>query len=70
VCPNQWSATDAFGNSYELEVMLTDRRDASVEQKMKVVPRCAEPDKERECMCLCKAGYILGENCGLDGGAD
>jgi hypothetical protein len=68
VCPNQWSNTDTFDNPYELDVTLTERGGRTAEQKMKVVPRCAEPDKEKECVCLCKQGYVLGENCELDGG--
>jgi hypothetical protein len=70
VCPNQWSVTNTFGNPYQLEVTLTDHAGRTAQQKMKVVPRCAQPDNEGQCMCLCKAGYVLGENCGLDGGAE
>jgi hypothetical protein len=71
VCPNQWSATDTFGHPYQLEIALTDRAGRAADAKIHVVPQCAEPDKLTECLCLCKTGYVLGENCTIaDGGID
>lgn len=70
LCTNQWSDRDVFDVPYELEVTLTDRRSKTVTAKIQVVPRCAEPDKEQGCRCLCKKGYQLGETCGIDGGLE
>jgi hypothetical protein len=64
VCPNSWSETDVYGNEYELKVKLTDRDNHTVSKEAKVIPACAEPDNMAECLCICKAGYVLGEPCG------
>jgi hypothetical protein len=63
VCPNQWSARDAFGESFELEVALTDLRDRTATEVVQVKPRCAEPANEAECLCICQGGYVLGQQC-------
>jgi hypothetical protein len=70
LCPNQWSATDVFGHEYELTVTITDRRKRVATKTVRVVPRCAEPANLEECLCLCKQGYVLGESCVSDAGAD
>jgi hypothetical protein len=62
-CPNQWSMQDLFGKEYELTVTVTDRDGRSVTQTVRVVPACDEPGKEALCMCVCKQGYKLGEQC-------
>ncbi|MFT3773549.1 MAG: hypothetical protein QM820_49875 [Minicystis sp.] len=71
VCPNQWSATDIFGTTYELEMSITDRSGRTATKKLSVKPACAEPELEAECLCICKGGYVLGESCAApDGGVD
>lgn len=70
LCPNQWASQDVFDVPFELEVVITDRLKKTVSKKITVTPRCAEPGaKETGCRCLCRKGYILGENCGEDAGA-
>ena len=71
LCPNQWAAVDVFDQTFELEVLVQDRRKKKVSKKIKVTPRCAEPGaKEIACRCLCKKNYVLGESCGEDAGTD
>ena len=62
-CPNQWATTDVYANSFELVVVLTDRTGKTAEQTMQVVPFCAEPEFEDQCMCECQEGYMLGQGC-------
>jgi hypothetical protein len=62
VCGNSWSPTNIYGTEYELEVALIDAEGHSTSVKARVVPGCVEPgDKETECLCICKGGYVLGE---------
>ena len=69
LCPNQWAEQDVFDSPFELEVQVQDRRGKTVNAKIGVVPRCAEPGaKLASCRCLCKKGYVLGERCAEDGG--
>jgi hypothetical protein len=70
VCPNQWADTDVFGIEYELIVSVTDRAQRKATQTVRVVPLCTEPEHAEECLCICKGGYVLGENCAAstDGG--
>ncbi|MBX3229830.1 MAG: hypothetical protein KIT84_05805 [Labilithrix sp.] len=71
LCPNQWADRDVFDQPFELELVLTDRRQKTASKKITVVPRCAEPGaKEVACKCLCRSGYVLGETCGEDAGAE
>jgi hypothetical protein len=71
VCPNQWAAVDIFDQTFELEVLVQDRRKKQVSKKVKVTPRCAEPGaKLVACRCLGKKNYVLGESCGEDAGTD
>ena len=70
LCPNQWSTTNVFGTEYELVVTLKGKEQRTVTKTIRVTPRCAEPDKLAECLCICKAGYRLGERCDADGGVD
>jgi hypothetical protein len=63
VCPNQWAASDAFDNVFELVVTLTDRSGKKLTQTIDVTPECAEPSMRAECLCICKWGYKLGEEC-------
>jgi hypothetical protein len=70
-CPNQWSKTDVFGHTYGLEVTLVDRGGRTVSASVPVVPYCGEPASAAECMCICAAGYTLGQACPpADGGAE
>ena len=70
VCPNQWASSNAFDHEFELSVTLKDKSGHSGTKTIHVTPRCAEPDKLAECLCICKAGYRLGEACSADAGAD
>lgn len=63
MCPNQWSATNIYGTSYELEVSITDRAKHKTTKKVTVIPACAEPENAVECACICRGGYVLGEMC-------
>jgi len=69
LCPNQWAEEAVFDNEYELEVAVTDKGGRQGSAKVTVVPRCSEPEREVQCKCLCKKGYVLGESCGEDAGA-
>ena len=37
-------------------------------QTLKVIPACAEPAHEAECLCICQGGYVLGQSCAADAG--
>ncbi|MDI1443174.1 hypothetical protein [Polyangium sp. 6x1] len=78
-CPNQWAEQDLFDKPYELTVSLTDRDGKKVTKIMTVTPRCDEPGREAECLCMCAGDYVLGMQCDpeagvfdpdLDAGAD
>lgn len=68
VCPNQWATTDASGGEFNLEMSLKDRGGRTVKKTLRVTLDCAEPENEAQCKCICKEGYILGENCDADAG--
>jgi hypothetical protein len=72
VCPNQWSMMDVFGHAYGLEVTVVDRGGRTATGHVQVTPYCGEPANAAECMCICAAGYVLGQACpsGSDGGAE
>lgn len=71
LCPNQWASVDVFDQSFELEVLVQDRRGKKGSKKIRVTPRCAEMgEKLTGCRCLCKKDYVLGESCGEDAGTD
>jgi hypothetical protein len=72
VCPNQWASDDVFDKPYELQVTVLDRGGRTATQKVKVVPRCAEPERAAECRCICRKDYMLGQACdaGVDAGSD
>jgi hypothetical protein len=63
VCANNWSTTDVYGHRYELAVTIRDRRGRQLTQKIHVVPECGEPARLQECLCICKANYVMGEAC-------
>jgi hypothetical protein len=71
VCPNEWATVDIYDHVFQLEVTIEDREKRKLTKSIKVLPRCAEPDKVGECLCICQAGYVLGQACPyLDGGTD
>jgi len=63
VCPNEWSATDIYGSSYGLEVTIVDHENRQLTRKIQVTPECGQPANLAECLCICKAGYVLGQSC-------
>ncbi len=66
-CPNQWSATDLYGHAYALTVTIVDRGDRTLTRTIQVTPEC-DPLSQDECLCICKAGYMLGVPCVPDAG--
>jgi hypothetical protein len=69
-CPNQWASQDIYDHEFELVVTLTDKDKRKVTRTVRVTPRCSEPGREAECLCMCRLGYKLGEPCApADGGA-
>jgi hypothetical protein len=68
VCPNFWSATDIYGQEYALEMTIQDRGNRQVAKAIDVTPFCGEPENLGECLCICRAGYVLGQAC-ADGGS-
>jgi hypothetical protein len=69
LCPNEWSQTNLYGNAYGLEVTVQDRGGRMLTKTLHVVPECGEPSNLAACLCICKAGYVLGQACPDDGGA-
>ena len=63
VCANEWSAVDLYGQPYDLIVSVTDFTGRMASKTVRVTPQCAEPGRVAECMCICKAGYVLGQAC-------
>lgn len=68
MCPNQWASTDAFDHPFRVELEVRDRSGRTASKQITVTPRCSEPDRAAECLCICKKGYVLGEMCSTDGG--
>jgi hypothetical protein len=62
-CPNDWSMTDLYGNIYGLEVTIVDRHHKQLMKRIQVTPECGQPENLGECLCLCKAGHMLGMPC-------
>ncbi|MGH7270570.1 MAG: hypothetical protein ACREJ3_09080, partial [Polyangiaceae bacterium] len=69
-CPNEWSSADVFGRSYQLEVTIQDREGRTLTKDIQVTPECSDPPGVTDCACICKAGYVLGESCAVDAGAE
>jgi len=63
LCPNQWASQDIFGNTFKLDISITERDGRMTSRSMNVVPFCGQPDEEDTCKCICKGGYMLGESC-------
>jgi hypothetical protein len=70
VCPNQWASTDLFDHTFTLEVSIQDRKGKTASQSIRVVPRCVSSGPSNDCTCICAHGYILGQDCSIDGGSD
>jgi hypothetical protein len=70
VCPNEWSATDLYGAAYQLVITVTDSGGETATKTLEVHPTCAEPDNLAECLCICMAGYVLGQSCADAGAPD
>jgi hypothetical protein len=70
VCPNQWASTDVYGHAFGLEVTVADAEGRTLTKKITVTPVCGEPANAAQCTCICMGGYVLGEACGGDAGAD
>jgi hypothetical protein len=64
VCPNNVSSRNLEDEPYKVEVSLTDREGRTAASSLPVVPRCAEPENEADCRCICGEGYVLGTPCG------
>jgi hypothetical protein len=62
-CPNNWSATNLYGHSYGLEVTIRDRAKRELTKKIAVTLACGQPENLGECLCICSAGYVLGQAC-------
>jgi hypothetical protein len=72
-CPNQWSSQDLMDTPYELTVSLTDKDGRKLTHVRQVMPRCDEPGREAECLCICDVDYLLGMACEgvpVDGGVE
>jgi hypothetical protein len=63
VCPNFWSATNIYGHEYALEMTIQDRANRQAMKAIHVTPFCGEPQNLAECLCICQAGYVLGQPC-------
>jgi hypothetical protein len=62
VCPNLWSMADVYGNPYGLTIRVTDANGRTAATSIQVTPQCSEPWFEG-CLCICRAGYMLGQPC-------
>ncbi|MEZ4298490.1 MAG: hypothetical protein R3B70_26295 [Polyangiaceae bacterium] len=69
VCPNSWAETDVFDQTFTMEVHVKDRTGKEADAIFNAVPRCNEAkvvdglDLQKDCLCICKQGYITGEMC-------
>jgi hypothetical protein len=70
VCPNEWSVTSLYGAAYQLVMSVTDSAGKTATATLEVHPTCAEPDNLAECLCICMAGYVLGQSCADAGAPD
>jgi hypothetical protein len=69
LCPNEWASTNVYGNVFGLEVTIQDRGGRQLTKKIHVTPECGQPDNLSQCLCICAAGYVLGQPCG-DAGSE
>ena len=73
ICPNQWASTDAFDQTFGLELQVQDQDGKKGEVKLQAKLTCAEPANEEGCKCICKQGYTTDQVCNeplADGGVD
>lgn len=73
ICPNQWASTNAFDETFGIEIQLQDRDGKKAEITLQAKLSCAEPANEEGCKCICKEGYTTDQICNepvADGGTD
>ena len=69
VCPNNWASTDVFDQTFTLVLSVRDRNGKEAKTELDLVPRCDEvstvdgQNLQKECLCICKQGYVTGEMC-------
>lgn len=76
VCQNSWSDQTIYDGSFELEVKLEDRGGLSASASFEAAATCTDkslggntgPTALEQCLCICKAGYMLGDTCEGGGG--
>ncbi len=70
VCSNNWASTDVYDQTFKAIVSVTDRSGKKGTATLDVVPRCDEvkmvdgQDIQKDCLCICKLGYVTGQPCG------
>jgi hypothetical protein len=69
LCPNEWASTNLYGNVFGLEVTIQDREGRQLTKKIQVTPECGQPANLSQCLCICAAGYVLGQPC-TDAGSE
>jgi hypothetical protein len=62
-CPNQWSASDLYGQAFDLVMTIADVGCKTATKTVRVTPECAEPANVAECLCICGGGYEIGQAC-------
>lgn len=75
-CFNTWSAQNLFDGDYTLEVTVEDNDGHKAEKTFAVTATCSDKSLAGnsgqavidQCMCICKTGYMLGEDCAAGGG--
>lgn len=63
LCPNNWSDSNIYDNTFLLTVTLTDLQDRQVTFTAHVTPTCMPGAEQAQCQCFCKTGYVLGQSC-------
>jgi hypothetical protein len=60
-CPD-YSARDVEGQSYTLDMTVTDKDGRRAAVTLPIVPTCAlaDPFAQADCVCHCTANYVLG----------
>lgn len=70
MCHNTWTSVDIYDSPFTLELSIVDADGKTAETTVSVVPSCAEPEFEAECLCICKGGYVLGDPCDTGAGGN
>ena len=69
VCGNGWASTDIYDQTFKMLVSVTDRAGKKASVTYDVVPKCDEvkidngQDVQKDCLCICKQGYVTGQTC-------